>query len=393
MSAHTIAPSPPCHKCQARWEQECKQALEQMACWRNVLDCHDTIPLPPPPRDCYHDVLEAMIFNTPQRQFLQPRHPQNQTGSNLFESLDDVAFSKVLAFVADRSENYSKSLISMGRFMMAYRRAHVMEKTIQYGDLILSCNPVLVPPPVWLHQRRSRIKSVTSAKLTSDLDYALQDVIRHSLKVTFCFSGRESGESSKIRTFSASIVSSHPKKLKEGGEIASCKGWLIHGKGSVSELEYESRDLAHIATKLVAIARPNAEENFVNEGGANWYLMNSGDSLARLLMDPLLIERLKLPADFGLLRRTLVFEDVKVEAPHHGNFFGLLLMKSVIQHVFTPLPAHYTSIVLCWACPPQFHYMRDHLSIRGDPVAAAVARQAELWGKGMLRNGRLYSRE
>ena len=33
------------------------------------------------------------------------------------------------------------------------------------------------------------------------------------------------------------------------------------------------------------------------------------------------------------IQRTLVFGDVKVETQHHGNLFGLLLMKCVIQHV------------------------------------------------------------
>jgi hypothetical protein len=363
-----------------------------MAYWREVLNIHDVIPFPPPPRDCYHDILEAMLFKTPQRQVNLPRHIQ--TGPNLLDSLDDVAFSTVLSFVVDCTQNYSKSLISMGRFMIAYRRAYLLEKHLQYGDLILSCEPALVPPPCWLQQRRSRIKSITSAELTSDFDCALQEVARHSLSVDFCFSELESGESSKIRTFSASIINSHPNQPRESGKIATCKGWLIQGKGKLSELEYESRDLAHIATKLVTVAKPDAKDNFMNERDANWYLMNSGESLSHLLTEPLLTERLGLPADFGvMLKKTLVFEDVKVEAQHHGNLFGLLLMKTVIQHVFMRVPAYYTSIVLCWACPPQFHYMRDHLSFHGDPAPAAVARQAEFWGKGMLRNGRLYSRE
>ena len=59
--------------------------------------------------------------------------------------------------------------------------------------------------------------------------------------------------------------------------------WLIQGEGKFSELEYESRDLAHIATKLVAVAKPDAKDNFMNERDANWYLMNSGESLSHLL--------------------------------------------------------------------------------------------------------------
>jgi hypothetical protein len=265
-----------------------------------------------------------------------------------------------------------------------------MEKNFQYGDLVLSCNPALVPPPTWFHQRQSRIKSVTSAAVPSAMEDALHEVTRHSLSVSFRLSQYETEESSKIRTFSASIINSNPN----GGTIASSKGWFIRGKGKLNALENESQDLAHIAAKLVAVARPEAEENFMNERGANWYLMNSRESLAHLLCEPLLTERLGLPADFGVfLQGALVFEDVKVEAPHHGNLFGLLLIRSVIQHVFKNTRSPFVNIVLCWACPPQFHYMRNQMPIHGDPTAEAVAMQAELWRKGMLRNGRLYSRE
>jgi hypothetical protein len=390
MSNQPITPGPPCHLCQERWEHECKEIRHQMAYWRDVLGIHDTIPFPPQPRDCYHNILDTMIFNTPQRKPQPPRSPQ--AGPNFLDILDDNTFSKILSAVIECSNNYSKSLISISRMTLAYRRAYVMEKNIQYGDLVLSCDPALVPPPSWFHQRRSRIKSITSATLPGELEDALHEVARHTLSVSFCFSRRESGESSKIRTFSASIINSNPKV----GIIATSKGWLIQGKGKLTDLENESRDLAHIATKLVAVAIPDAEDNFMSESGSNLYLMNTRASLAHLLCAPLLTERLGLPDDFGFnnyLQGTLVFEDVKVEAPHHGNLFGLLLMRSTILHAFKDAHPSRANIVLCWACPPQFHYMRNVLSIRGDPTARAVELQAELWSKGMLRDGRLYSRE
>ena len=121
--------------------------------------------------------------------------------------------------------------------------------------------------------------------------------------------------------------------------MASSKGWIIKGKGKLHELESESRDLAHIATQLVAVARPDAEENFMNQGGANWYLMNSRQSISHLMTEPLLAERMGLPADFGFehhLLSTLVFEDVTVEAPHHGNYFGLLLLFDVSAYPLLP---------------------------------------------------------
>ena len=121
------------------------------------------------------------------------------------------------------------------------------------------------------------------------------------------------------------------------------------------------------------------------------------------MSEPFLAERMGLPADFGFehhLLSTLVFEDVTVQAPHHGNSFGLLLMRTIIQHVFRcpdyfP-PDHYKNsfynLVFCWACPPQFYSMNGTLSLFGDPTAEAVARRAELWSKGMLQTGCLYSR-
>ena len=398
-------PDPPCQKCHQQWENECESIRASMAYWRK-LGIPNTINLPPAPRycyhgiprDCYHGILEAMVFNTPQRRGPQPpRSPQ--AGPSLLDRLDDHVFSKVLGFVSDCSQDYSTALISVARLALAYRRAYVMEKTHQYGDLVLGCNPVLVPPPTWFHQRRSRIKSITSAVLPSALEDALEGIVRHILNVSFVLSQSGDSESPKIKCFSATI------KKSNGEVLASSKGWLIKGKGKLHELESESRDLAHIATQLVAVARPDAEENFMNQGGANWYLMNSRQSISHLMTEPLLAERMGLPADFGFehhLLSTLVFEDVTVEAPHHGNSFGLLLMRTIIQHVFKfclqpGCPDHYKNfyynLVLCWACPPQFHFMNDSLSFFGDLTAEAVARRAELWGKGMLRNGCLYSRK
>jgi hypothetical protein len=387
MSTLPMAPSPPCQQCHKRWESECKQIRAQMAHWR-MLGLSDTINLPPPPRDCYHSILAAMVFNTPQRRCHPPRSPQ--AGPNLLDYLDDYIFCKVLSFVTDCSQNYSMSLISMARMVLAYRRAHVMEKTHQYGDLVLSCNPALVPPPTWFHHRRSRIKSVTSAMLPGALEEALHGIVRHNLSVSFELN--QLGEFPKIRKFSASIMNSNPK----GDAIASSKGWLIQGKGKLEELEAESRDLAHIATQLVAIARPDALENVMNDGDANWYLMNSREGIAHLLREPLLSERMGLSADFGFthaLQATLVFEDVEVQAPHHGNYFGLLLMRSIIQHVFSDTYPNHFNLVLCWTYPPQFNFMHRRLSLFGDPTAEAVAKQAELWGKGMLQTDFLYSRK
>ena len=77
-------------------------------------------------------------------------------------------------------------------------------------------------------------------------------------------------------------------------------------------------------------------------------------------------------------------------------------MRTIIQHVFRfglqpGCPDHYKNfyynLVLCWACPPQFHFMNGPLSFFGDPTAEAVAERAELWGKGMLQSGCLYSRK
>ncbi len=356
-----------------------------------MLGISDSIDLPPPPRDCYHSLLEAVVFNTPQRRPHPPASPAlagSQAGPNMLDCLDDFAFSLVLGFVADCSQNYSKSLISMARMSLAYRRAYVTEKTFRYGDLVLSCNPALVPPPSWFHHRRSRIKSVTSAMLPADLQDALHGIVRHNLSVSFEFTRNESGEYPNIRTFSASIINSNPKE----GTIATSKGWIIQGKGRLSELEGESRDLALIATELVAVARPDAEDNCLNERGANWYLMNSREGISHLLREPLLAERLGLPTDFGFthaLKGTLVFEDVQVEAPHHGNYFGLLLMKSVTEYLFRDTHPNHINLVLCWMFPSQFALMRD----RGEPTAETVAEKTELWGKGMLRSDFLYSRQ
>jgi hypothetical protein len=381
-------PGPPCQKCHQRWENECESIRAQMAHWR-MLGIPDTINLPPAPSDCYHGILEAMVFNTPQRRGSLPP-PSPQAGPNLLDRLDDLVFSKVLGFVSDSSQDYSTALISVARMALAYRRVYVMEKTHHYGDLVLGCNPALVPPPTWFHQRRSRIKSITSAVLPSALEDALEGIVRHTLNVSFELN--QSGEFPKIKCFSATIKNSN------GEAMASSKGWLIEGKGKLHELESQSRDLAHIATQLVAVARLDAVENFMNERDANWYLMNSRQGISHLMTEPLLAERMGLPADFGFHRQllsTLVFEDVTVQAPHHGNSFGLLLMRTIIQHVFR-CPDHYKNfyynLVFCWACPPQFYSMNGRLSLFGDPTAEAVARRAELWGKGMLQTGCLYSR-
>jgi hypothetical protein len=382
-------PGPPCQKCQQRWENECENIRAQMAHWR-MLGIPDTINFPPAPQDCYHGILEAMVFNTPQRRRPRPRSPQ--AGPNLLDRLDDHVFSKVLSFVSNSSQDYSTALISMARVSLAYHRAYVMEKTHQYGDLVLGCNPALLPPPTWFHQRRSRIKSITSAALPRALEDALDGIVRHNLTVSFELN--QLGEFPKIKQFSATIKNSN------GQTMATSKGWLIQGKGKLHELESESRDLAHIATHLVAVARPDAEENYMNERDANWYLMNSREGISHLMMEPLLAERMGLPADFGFshhLLSTLVFEDVAVQAPHHGNFFGLLLMRTIIQRAFRDFPDHfknfYYNLVLCWACPPQFHFMNGRLSLFGDPTAEAVAKRAELWSKGMLQTGCLYSRK
>lgn len=118
-----------------------------------------------------------------------------------------------------------------------------MEKTHRYCDLVLGCNPALVPPPTWFHQRRSRIKSITSAVLPSALEDALEGIVRHILNVSFVLNQSGDSESPKIKRFSATI------KKSNGEAMASSKGWLIKGKGKLHELESESRDLAHIATQ------------------------------------------------------------------------------------------------------------------------------------------------
>ena len=235
-------------------------------------------------------------------------------------------FSKVFGFVSDSSQDYSTALISVARMALAYRRAYVMEKTHRYGDLVLGCNPALVPPPTWFHQRRSRIKSITSAVLPSALEDALEGIDRHILNVSFVLN---KSEFPKIKSFSATI------KKSNGEAMASSKGWLIKGKCKLHELEFESRVLAHIATQLVAVARPDAEENFMNERGANWYRKNSHKGISHLMTEPLLDERMGIPADFGFehhLLSTLVFEDVTMKAPHHGKSFGMLLMRTLCHH-------------------------------------------------------------
>jgi hypothetical protein len=92
MSTQTMAtnPDPPCQKCHEQWENECESIRAHMAYWRK-LGIPQAINLPPAPRYCYHGIprdyydgiVEAMVFNTPQRRGPQPpRSPQ--AGPNLF---------------------------------------------------------------------------------------------------------------------------------------------------------------------------------------------------------------------------------------------------------------------------------------------------------------------
>ena len=77
----------------------------------------------------------------------------------------------------------------------------------------------------------------------------------------------------------------------------------------------------------------------MTQEGAKWYIMNSRQSISHLMSEPFLAERMGLPADFGFehhLLSTLVFEDVTVEAPHHGNYFGLLLLFDVSAYPLLP---------------------------------------------------------
>jgi hypothetical protein len=136
----------------------------------------------PPQPVCLHLQMKALPFITPQKgdawklwqqqQQQQQRRrrrrgQQQQHQPSLFDLLNDDLFGKVFQHLADTSSshNYSHSLLTTTRLCSAYRRAHLLEKTFNYGHVVLGCNPALVPPPAWFCKRRHRISSVTAPQL------------------------------------------------------------------------------------------------------------------------------------------------------------------------------------------------------------------------------------
>jgi hypothetical protein len=115
------------------------------------------------------------------------RKQQKEEQCALLDLLSDDLLGKVMQHVVDCSQNYSRSLLAITRLCTAYRRAHIFEKTFQYGHLILGCCPSLLPPPAWFRQRRHRISSITGPILPQG---PLADVLatwgpsRHSLTLT-----------------------------------------------------------------------------------------------------------------------------------------------------------------------------------------------------------------
>jgi hypothetical protein len=150
--------------------------------------------------------MKALPFVTPQKgdalrlwqQLLQQQQQQQQHKKKkqklqkdeqpaLLDLLSDDLLGKVMQHVADCSQNYSHSLFAITRLCSAYRRAHIFERTFQYGHLILGCRPSLIPPPAWFQQRRHRISSITALVLPHG---PLADVLaswgssRHTLTLT-----------------------------------------------------------------------------------------------------------------------------------------------------------------------------------------------------------------
>jgi hypothetical protein len=133
---------------------------------------------PAPDPVCLHLQLKALTFITPlrgdtwrlwqqqqQQQQQQKLQQQQQQQPCLLDRLNDDLLGKVFAHLADSSQDYSRSLLSVTRLCSVYRRANVFEKTFQYGHLVLGCSSAFFPPPSWFQERRARISSVTAPLL------------------------------------------------------------------------------------------------------------------------------------------------------------------------------------------------------------------------------------
>jgi hypothetical protein len=122
---------------------------------------------------CLHLQLKALPFITPRRgdtwrfwqQQQRRRRRRKQQQPCLLDQLNDDLFGKVFEHLADCSQDYSCSLLSVTRLCSVYRRANIFEKTFKYGNLVLGCRPAILPPPAWFKQRRTRVSSVTAPLL------------------------------------------------------------------------------------------------------------------------------------------------------------------------------------------------------------------------------------
>jgi len=88
-----------------------------------------------------------MLREQQQQQQQQQQSVEQQLQPSLFDQLSDDLSGKVMQHVAESSRNYSHSLLAVTRLCTAYRRALIVERTFQYGQLILGCRPSRIPSP------------------------------------------------------------------------------------------------------------------------------------------------------------------------------------------------------------------------------------------------------
>jgi hypothetical protein len=83
--------------------------------------------------------------------------------------------------------------------------------------------------------------------------------------------------------------------------------------------------------------------------------MDSQRSFGSLMMKRRLVERMQLPPEFEL-GCAIFFEHVHVCAEHHGNCFGLQLMRDLIKYAHTDAFIYGGSAVaFLWSSPHQFN--------------------------------------